>query len=277
MAVTVSHHRPPRNRRGGFTLIELLVVVGVVMVLLALLLSAIQGARRKAATAVCASHLRQIYQASVLFAQDNEGRLPRPSYTFETLDYPLPNEERRQLCWFHIENGPGGGVISFEHGALWRYLGGDVHSRRAVLNCPGDNDERTMRGGARADRNFTYAYNANIRVDDEGDGRRTQVRLAAVLRPGEKIMIYEELGPNDAWCDLPHAKADDIPASRHGSTSAGNPQRQMDEEKVPKYFNYGLGNHCFFDGHVEQLTPAWIIKGLGVNAGYRAYGPLTTP
>ena len=270
----------PHHRRRGFTLIEMLVVIGVVLVLLALLLSAIQGARRKAATVVCASHLRQIHQASILFAQDNDGRLPRPSYTFETLDYALAPDERRQLCWFHVENGPGGGLISFEHGALWRYLGGDVNSRRTILNCPADSDERTMRSGARAPRNFTYAYNANIRIDEEATGRRTQVRLAAVLRPGERIMIYEELGPNDAWCIEPHKRQDDLPASRHGSPSAGNPQRLVDEEKVPKYFNAGLGNHCFFDGHVEALTPGSIIRGQVVAGGqrvYPSYGPLTAP
>ena len=268
------------TRRRGFTLVEMLVVVALCLVLLALLLPAVKSARQKAATAVCASNMRQLYQASILFSQDHDGRLPRPSITPEVVGgESLTPEERDLLCWLHVENGPGGGLISFKEGALWKYLGGDVYSRQAIVLCPGDQDERTMRSGARAERNFSYAYNSNIRIGElthTPPEVPTSLRLAAVVRPGEKIMIYEELGPNDAWCIAPHDRPDDLPASRHGTPYARNPKRSLNRLEVPAYFEQGLGNHCFFDGHVELLTPRWIIEGQGVNTGHRAYAPLTT-
>ena len=264
--------------RQGFTLVELLVVIGVIMVVVALMLPAVRGARQKATIAICANHLRQLYQASVLFAHDNDGRLPRPSITPETITSPLTHEERRLLCWLHIENGPGGGLISLEKGALWKYLGGDVYSRETVVNCPGDQDERTLRAGTRTNRNFTYAYNSNVRVGELSSSppaAPSSVRLAALVQPSEKIMIYEELGPNDAWCISPNASQDDLPASRHGSGRARNPNRLLSGATVRAYLKEGLGNHCFFDGHVELLSPSWIIEGKGRNEGFRSYGPLT--
>ena len=123
--------RPIRSR--GFTLVEMLVVIALCLILLALLLPAVKSARHKAATAVCASNMRQLYQASILFSQDHGGRLPRPSITPEVVGGTYTPDEKDLLCWLHVENGPGGGLISFKDGALWKYLGGDVYSRQAIV------------------------------------------------------------------------------------------------------------------------------------------------
>jgi prepilin-type processing-associated H-X9-DG protein len=152
------------------------------------------------------------------------------------------------------------------------------------LNCPGDTDERTLRAGQRNVRNFSYSYNSNIR-DPLGDiGSGHAIRLAAVLHPAEKIMIYEELGPNDAWCTAPYLSIDDIPAGRHGSRAARNTKRITGPGAVnalPGFFKQGRGNHCFFDGHVELISPQWIVEPNRLNPklpspGMRAWGPLIT-
>jgi type II secretory pathway pseudopilin PulG len=258
----------------------MLVVIGVILVLVALLMPAVAGARQKAAAAACASNERQIYQASVAFALDNGGRLPIPSWVQETIETTTPKFQNA-ACWVDVKTDPPGGQINFQVGGLWPYLGtrADVNSRKAVVNCPGERDERSLWGGVRALRNFSYSYNSNIRDPGVTVSAGFAVRLAAVLHPSDKIMIYEELGPNDAWCTHPEASVDDVPAGRHGSLRSQNKDRDVTTgyaSRWPAYFNSGLGNHCFFDGHVELLSPRWIVDGKGRNKDYRSWGPLTT-
>jgi prepilin-type N-terminal cleavage/methylation domain-containing protein/prepilin-type processing-associated H-X9-DG protein len=64
--------QPPRTpRRHGFTLIELLVVVGIIGVLIAILVPVLGRVRDSAATTKCASNLRQIGAAVLMYANDN--------------------------------------------------------------------------------------------------------------------------------------------------------------------------------------------------------------
>jgi prepilin-type N-terminal cleavage/methylation domain-containing protein len=64
------------TRSSGFTLIELLVVIAIIVILVALLLPALSKAKESARRAACASNMRQIILASLMYADENEGRLP---------------------------------------------------------------------------------------------------------------------------------------------------------------------------------------------------------
>jgi prepilin-type N-terminal cleavage/methylation domain-containing protein len=61
----------------GFTLIELLVVVSIIALLVSILLPALGKARAQAKRSVCASNLHQIGVATVAYATNNGGWLPR--------------------------------------------------------------------------------------------------------------------------------------------------------------------------------------------------------
>ncbi len=61
----------------GFTLIELLVVIAVIALLLAILVPTLNMAKEHAKRVICSSHLKSIGMALVLYADENEGKLPQ--------------------------------------------------------------------------------------------------------------------------------------------------------------------------------------------------------
>jgi len=255
--------------RRAFTLIELLVVVGIIAVLVSILLPALNRARESAKDVMCKNNETQIYKACLMFAINNHDRLPRGAKVWEGWQNNAPQSEN--TCAWCMTDDAHPGIADLDHGAIWPFIG-SKQLRAAVIMCPTDQQgqDQVRYGGLKyvPGRNFSYSLNSHITDDDYHDPVRNKdiyqgIRISRVKRAAQKIMIFEELAPNDAWCLTPYSNTDDVPSGRHGKRKTGTLKNGTKETQ-------GQANHCFFDGHVESLPPTAILND------HTLYEPLTT-
>lgn len=238
--------RPHTSKTHGvfsaFTLIELLVVIAIITILAAILFPVFARARENARKSSCASNLKQIGVASIMYSQDYDER--HVPFTLGT------NPSRLRIFWwgtYHLD--------TFERtmtgGFLFPYMKNSQIGICQSLDVP----EATGRQG-----NATgYGYNFLL------SGATGGVALSAINKPAETVFLGDaarwmptegKVWPAD-WLESPVSFNYGIGRGMfHGRHN-------------------GMGNVLWVDGHVKARRPTFFDSTSPIPAGNLAYNSPT--
>ncbi len=221
-------------KRSGFTLVELLTVIAVIGVLVAILIPVVGRARSAARDASCVSNLRQLAQASLLFASENKGVLPPPQ--------PRP-EDWPGMTFFNQTN-PRWYDLVIPYIPNTRQANS---SAPTILRCPSETRENLF---------SHYGFNVSVNLGHARAGGVAQNfgrPLNRVQNPARTFMIAD-VGNISYAITIFQGRTDrtDI-AFRHGSgESRATAFSSADEVRRAA----GFGHVAYVDGHTARLLPA---------------------
>jgi len=226
---------------GAFTLIEMLVVVAIVAVLLGVLLPALSQARAQARSAVCASNLKQLATAALMYASDNRSAMP-----------PLAWPEADPPIYWWGTNDPK--RVDHTASPLYRYLRSDL-AEGSVFECPAQPWGTYRPQGAAGQVTSTYGYNGYYLSPAATPGWARQIRHRPWRRTGTievPALVFmfadtlygsdaDSMPKNNALLDPPY-----LYVGRHKWVANAFP--------TTAFRHRGRTNAACCDGHVESFT-----------------------
>lgn len=202
--------------RRGFTLVELLVVIAIIGLLAALLFPVFAKVREKARQTTCASNLRQLGQAFMLYAQDYDQRLPDPMNMTMGLDVTKD-------------------INTIKINQAWEtYL--RPYTKNAEINhCPSDPFSFPLKV-PNTNTTLFSSYGTPFNVQ----GKSLSEMPASALT----VLLVENR-------QFDHFAANYWAVSQLGKTSFTPPEGALWEQ--PDFFHNDVGNYLFVDSHVKSL------------------------
>ena len=239
-------------RRSAFTLIELLVVIAIIAILAAILFPVFAQAREKARQASCASNLRQIGLATLMYVQDYDDTYPLYQY----------DDCQGGTCyqyWFGLRTATGWDKTQ---GLLYPYM-----KNGQIQRCPSWTGKSTFGDGN------GYGYNWGYLGSDYYTSFAfppiNPASLAALSSSADKIMFSDSGYLNAPWYGgdgtMVETPGIDPPSQWYGTPTMDF--RHVDNRKIldtvaQTVTDLGFANIVFADGHVKAMKQTQVTDAL---------------
>jgi len=242
---------PGKRCVAAFTLIELLVVIAIIAILAAILFPVFAQAREKARQASCASNLRQIGIAFLMYQQDYDDLLPDRRDLKITLGYRKDD----------AGNGWGSAWPPSDPRGGWAIVALDPYVKNsAIWSCPSI-------AGSSLGASAPVVQSAAAAAAAAGPPARSRYWLWRFDRPDDPIPL------TDGWNKSSQQLVDDLVAANDPTIVPRQPSGSAEVElAVDPYFprtiasvpaglkgravHMGGRNRVFLDGHVKYLRDA---------------------
>ncbi len=238
-------------KRRAFTLLELLVVIAVIAILASLVLGNVARAKLSAHRVTCISHLKQWVTATLLYAHDNDDKLPREAGVDGINSWETTAASTNGNVWYNAL-AETAGISPMTYYAETPSTQHDFYAGGKIFHCP----RARFSEAAATYPNFSLAMNSKLMRDFESAPIGVDPNVAAP-RFGAVCRLSNIKDPARTVLFADNGVRDETKLCAEQQDYTGQPKTSA--AQFPGRHNNG-GNIAFAAGHVQTVRGKDVVE-----------------